>query len=458
MSPLSAIEFSIKNVVAHPFRTILTMLGIVLGVSSLVSMAAMVKGMENGMKESMIAMGGLDKVLIAEDGLPTEMDHLSDLAPGRTFHDVQALMNGADRIKIISPEIRFDDRNVTYGRKRTWPSEFVGVWPAVLEMNLFDVEHGRFFCDLDQELALSVCVIGTGIRDALFGSPEEMGHEVVPVGKWIQINNQPFRIIGMFQHYESEKDRKLRQMEALKASEDSAKAGPSRQRGWSGSRNYGNAFWRKNNTLYIPLRTMWLKFPRYISDTSGKSMVPDTRLTDIDIKVRNMETMDKALQQARNILGITHFGIEDFEFRTQESGIEDINKKIKNARLSGSIISGLSLLIGGIGIMNIMFASIQERIREIGTCKALGASGMDVFVQVVMESVLVCACGAVIGMSASFGVVRLLEWLSPTQNAPIITLQALVLACAFSIGIGVVAGIFPAIKAARMSPLEALKY
>lgn len=108
--------------------------------------------------------------------------------------------------------------------------------------------------------------------------------------------------------------------------------------------------------------------------------------------------------------------------------------------------------------MNIMFASIQERIREIGTCKALGASGIDVFVQVVMESVLVCACGAVIGMSASFGVVRLLEWLSPTQNAPIITLQALVIACAFSIGIGVVAGIFPAIKAARMSPLEALKY
>jgi ABC-type antimicrobial peptide transport system permease subunit len=458
MNLISAIDFSVRNVLAHPFRTILTMLGIILGVSSLVAMTAMVKGMEKGMKESMIAMGGLDKVLISEDGVPSEMDHLADLAPGRTFRDVYALRSNASLLKVVSPELRADDRNITYGHKRTWPSELVGVWPAVLEMNLFEVEHGRFFCDMDEELALSVCVIGTGIRDELFGSPEKLGFELIPIGKWININGQPFRIVGMFRHYESERDRKIRELEAKRRREQGQQSGPARQKGWGGSKTWGNPFWRKNNTVYIPMRTMWLKFPRYLEDSETGTLIPDTRLTDIDIKVRSMETMDKALQQARNVLGITHHGILDYEFRTQESGIEDINKRIRNARLSGGIISGLSLLIGGIGIMNIMFASIQERIREIGTCKALGASGSAVFFQVVTESIVVCILGALVGMGASLGVVELLEWLSPTQNSPVITPAALMTASACSIIIGMLAGIFPALKAARMSPMEALKY
>lgn len=458
MNFITAIEFCIRNIFAHPFRTALTMLGIVLGVSSLVAMTAMVKGMEKGMKESMIAMGGLDKVLISDDGVPSEMAHLSDLAPGRTFHDVRALKSQGSLLKVVSPELRSDDRTVTYGHRRTRPSELVGVWPAVLEMNLFEVEHGRFFCDLDEELGLSVCVIGTGVRDDLFGSPEETGREIIPIGEWITINNQPFRIVGMFRHYESERDRKIRELEARRKAEGLPTSGPARQRGWGGSKTYGNPFWRKNNTLYIPLRTMWLKFPRYLDDPESETPIPDTRLTDIDIKVADMESMDRALQQARNILGITHFGIQDYEFRTQEAGIEDINKRIRNARLSGGIISVLSLLIGGIGIMNIMFASIQERIREIGTCKALGATAANVFTQVVMESAMVSLLGAALGMLASVGVVRMLELLSPTQNSPIITPSAMLAACLFSLTIGVLAGIFPAIKAARMSPIEALKY
>jgi len=455
----NALDFSFRNILAHPFRTLLTMVGVILGVSSLVAMSAMIKGMENGMKESLIAMGGLDKVIIDDDGVPSSMDHLSDLAPGKTFNDVNALKSSSALLKYISPEIREYRAYASYGGKRTRASEFVGVTPSVLEMNLLEVKHGRFFNSLDDEQALSVCVIGTGIRDRLFGKPLDPDYGKIPIGEWITINGQPFVIIGMFKHFESDKDRRMREI-ALKnkANKSEEQSGPARQKGWSGSQTYGNAFWRKNNLVYIPINTMRLKFTRYLDTEEGEPLIPDNRLDDIDIKVSSLALFDKAIQQSKNILGITHKGILDYEFETKQSSIDSINKRIRNSRISGSIIAGLSLLIGGIGIMNIMFASIQERIREIGTCKALGATALDVFVQVITESVIVCLLGAAAGIGVSFGVVGMLIWLAPSQNTPVITPEATIQACVFSVVVGILAGLFPALKAAKMSPIAALKY
>ena len=171
-----------------------------------------------------------------------------------------------------------------------------------------------------------------------------------------------------------------------------------------------------------------------------------------------MDQMEKALQQARNILLVTHRGIEDFSFQTQENQIESINRQIKNARLSGGIIAGISLLVGGIGIMNIMLASINERIREIGTCKAIGATGLDIFIQIIVESVVLALLGALAGLVASQFLVDLLSYISPTGNTPIITWWAQALAVVFSGGVGIVAGLIPAFKAARLEPIQALRY
>ena len=462
MNLWNAILIGFKEIWAHKFRSLLTMLGIILGVSSLVAMSALVKGMEVGAKEALIAIGGLQKVRIEPQDVPIQQWQLNDQAVGVTINDVYALEASAPLVTKISPEMRLFGATASKKGKSFRPWNCTGVWPVALEMYEHVIHYGRMFNEIDDEMARNVCVIGTGVRDELFGSPEDIGEEINPVGETININGQLFTVIGMFDHYESEQERKERELAKLKPKQ--AATGPKRSRGWSG-RGGSFAFRMKNNTLLMPLNTVWMKFRAAGAGASKSSStaantvnVPDPRLSVLEVKIADVDHINIALQQIRNVLMATHKGIEDFSFRTQEEWAENINTFIHNARMSGGIIAGISLLVGGIGIMNIMLASISERVREIGIRKAVGAATEDVFVQILVESIVIAVLGGLVGLIASYGLVRLIVSFSPTDNAPIITITAMAIAFFFSACVGIVAGLFPAFKAARLDPIQALRY
>jgi len=198
MNLFNAIGIGLKEIWAHKFRSLLTMLGIILGVSSLVSMSALVKGMENGMREGLIAIGGLEKVRVEQEDIPASQMHLADQAVGITIHDVHALQASAPLIKMVTPEMRIQRATATRGPNKFNVWNFIGTVPNAIDMNQHVIEHGRMFNELDNENVHSVCVIGTTIRDELFGSPEKVGHEIIPIGEQITVNGLPLTIIGMF--------------------------------------------------------------------------------------------------------------------------------------------------------------------------------------------------------------------------------------------------------------------
>jgi putative ABC transport system permease protein len=444
---------------ANKFRSLLTMLGIILGVSSLVAMSALVQGMENGMKEALLATGGLERIRVEpRDDLPVHQRHLMDQGTGLTMHDVHALRRSAPLVRHVTPSIeRYGWRDgertmLTYRDKAARPFVFAGTWPDALKINQHVVEHGRMFNDIDEENARSVCVIGTGIRDELFGDPEMIGKDIVPLGEVIHINGQPFTIIGMFQRYETDRARRERLLARQQPADP--QTGPARSRGWGGGRGGHWVFRQKNNTVYIPLNTMLLKF----RSAAGTNNVPDVRLSNLNMKIPSIDLLEPSVQQARNVLMVTHKGIEDFSLITQEDWAEEIKGLIRGARFNRGIIAAICLVVGGIGIMNIMLASISERVREIGIRKAVGATTAAVFIQVLMESLVIALVGGVAGLVVSCALVQVIATFTPTDNAPVITVASMVVAFLFSAAIGVAAGLFPAFKASRLHPIQALRY
>src|SRR4030095_7866270 len=173
----------------------------------------------------------------------------------------------------------------------------IGTWPGAIELNQHVIEHGRMFNEMDDEAARNVCVIGTNIRDQLFGAEEDIGREIIPLGDTINIAGEPFVVVGMFARYEGQTEKTYRLW--IREPPQTAQTGPARSRGWGGRGRGGDFIFRsKNSTIYIPLNTMYLKFKSAV----GTNSISDPKLDVINVRVSDIDVLEPSLQQARHVL------------------------------------------------------------------------------------------------------------------------------------------------------------
>jgi len=436
----------LKEIAAHKLRSLLNMFGIILGVASLMAMFAITEGITRGVRASLLASGGVEVVEIIDKEPSEALQEISFLSPGRTMDDVEALRKGAPLLDLIAPELFNRSAAISRGGKPL-RLPLRGVTPEFAPMVRFDIASGRMLSQSDIDAVKRVVVVGSSLIDELWpGEPF-----VEPIGEILLINSIPYRIIGIFEFCERDSDKRRRESGVAASNQERRER---RLGGKVRKRITDDPLWWKNYVVIIPISTFFFDF-RSASNSDGS---PDRRLQQFNVRVSDISLFDEALEQVRTVLERTHRGIDDFGFRTREEWFDGIETYVRATRMNGSFIAAISLLVGGIGITNIMLASITERIREIGVRRAIGARRRDIFVQILVESGVIGFIGGVLGLFAAFGMVRFLGMLSTSEHAPVFTLGGALIAFSFAMVIGVLSGLYPAWKASRLDPIEALRY
>jgi len=432
MNPLVSISIGLREIAAHKFRTALSMLGIVLGVSSLIATMALTRGIEDGTRIFMQQMGGLELVSIVNKEPSSRKFEFANLSPGRTLRDAEAIRRSATFISHVSPEISLATAVATDGGGNPDRRMVRGVYPDHFVIAMHQIAAGRFLTPLDLERGARCAVVGETVAKNLWpGIPPPL-----IVGKSILIDNRPFEVVGVLPLYEMEEQARAR------------RSGRSISRRW-------DPFRQKNETVLVPFTTM---FHELRSGAFPLDSLETMKLETLTVRVGDLDHFRPALDQVRRILDITHRGVDDFDLETRQDWFDRMESSVRAARLSGGLISAISLIVGGIGIMNIMLASISERVREIGIRLAVGARQRDIFWQILIESMLVSLLGGLLGIVASLGLIEILKSIAPAENVPVLTWDAIVFAVCFAIVAGLVSGLYPAAKASGIDPITALRY
>jgi putative ABC transport system permease protein len=404
---LEAIIDGIRDIKDHFGRTLLQLFGIILGAGSIVATFSLsVAGKEASMKFYRVS-GGIERIFIGnkQTGKIT-LDAKALASQGLTYKDALALREAAKEIDLVSP-VAQDSMTVKYGgieKKR----DVMGVTPAYSPISFFHVEHGRFITDMDLQSAARVVVLGTARAEEFFGSDN-------PVGKTVTIDGAGYLVVGV--------------MEEKYFSFDQRR----------------NALRWMNRQMYIPITTM---------TTRRGEPLENGRISFMHARMKDVKRHKEAVAEIERILFRQH-GVRDYEVFSRVANLARNESEGKMYDVTFMICGMISLLVGGIVIMNIQLASFNERVREIGTRKAVGATPAQIFFQMLTESVLVSVFGGFIGIFVGKLFTEAISAL--TRNPAAITPGVVMNALIFAAGTGLVFGMYPAIRASRLNPIEALR-
>ena len=434
----NSLAVGLREIWSHKFRSFLTMLGVILGVASLLSTFALTDGMAKASREYMTQMGGVERINVIAQDVPQEQLLLADTSPGRTVEDAELIQRAAKHVRLVTP---WYTQFVPLVRKSEKLRAYIyGVWPDYVPINRHTIEYGRNITQLDLDEGRAVCVIGTRVIEQLW--PEKPNAK--PLGETILINGKPFKIVGIFQFYENDDNRAAR-LQGKKPVLLTRKG-----------KSY-NPYTVKNSTVIIPFNTFYYEY-RAANIVGIVDQGPIVKVDGLTIQATDPQHVQDAIEEVSSLMLQNHRGVEDFTFDTRQELAESIEKTARNTRLTGGLIAGISLIVGGIGITNIMLASITERIREIGVRRAIGAKARHIFTQILVESTVVGIIGGFLGLVAAVGMTHLIKFTTDGASLPVVQTASVVLSFGFAVAIGVFSGIYPAWSASRIAPIEALRY
>ena len=408
MNFTESIEIGLEGIRSHKMRSILTALGIIFGVAAVIAMLSIGEGAKQEALEQ-IQLMGMNNILINDIAIADEEEGTgrSNLSRGLRLEDAAALQTVNPLLRVAIPE-RSLKQELYYGQESI-EATVVGTLPDYERVMAFRPDQGAFFTYADVEEARRVCVLGARIKWQLFYFQD-------PIGKRIKIGRQWYTVVGVMEEK------------------------PSAGLGTGISDDL-------NQNVYIPITAAVKRFPRSVFASE---------IDRIIIQVNAADRIQEAAGIARTTLSRRHNQVNDFNITIPEALLRQKQKTQRIFNIVMGAIAGISLLVGGIGIMNIMLASVMERTREVGVRRAVGARRKDILGQFLVEAVVLSFVGGLLGVVLGFVLTKVIALYAGWRT--IVSIGAIFLAFGVSAAVGIVFGIYPARQAAKLDPIVSLRY